>query len=259
MQKNQLIVAVIILAIVAAGAVYWFSRSGPDQYADDDSASETMQDTNDNSLLSSIESATSTEASVSTSSPQILGDATCTRSFDPAKLKNDKVSITNRQVDLAVKDFGTISIELYDRDAPKTVENFVRLVNSGYYDCLTVHRVAKGFVIQTGDPTGTGAGGESAFGSEFADELNPNSVSFKTGYKKGVVAMANRGPNTNTSQFFIMLEDVPLPNSYTIFGRVTVGQDVVDRIGLVPIEPGQLGPNDGKPKTPVVIERAVLK
>jgi len=183
--------------------------------------------------------------------------AACQRDFDVNKLQTAKVDIKNRQVELDVKGFGKVTVELYDKDAPKTVENFLRLVNSGYYDCVTFHRVAKGFVIQGGDPTGTGSGGDSAFGGPFADELNPDTPSYKAGYVKGVLAMANAGPNTNTSQFFIMLGDVPLPHDYTIFGKVVAGQDVVDRIGQVDITP-QMGPNDGKPKAPVVIESAKI-
>ena len=173
--------------------------------------------------------------------------------FDANKLQNDKVSIVSRQVEMNVKGFGKITVEFYDKEAPKTVENFLRLTNAGYYDCLTFHRVVKGFVIQGGDPTGTGSGGDSAFGGEFADEVNPSSALYKEGYKKGLLAMANRGPNTNTSQFFITLDDVSLPPAYTIFGKVVSGLDVVEKIGKVEIAP-QMDPNDGAPKTPVVME-----
>ncbi|MBI3231651.1 MAG: peptidylprolyl isomerase, partial [Candidatus Doudnabacteria bacterium] len=133
--------------------------------------------------------------------------AACERKFDAEKLKTAKLLIKNRGVEINVKGFGNITVEFFDKDAPKTVENFLRLANAGYFDCLTFHRVAKGFVIQGGDPTGTGSGGDSAFGGEFADEINPTSELYKMGYKKGVLAMANRGPNTNTSQFFILLAD----------------------------------------------------
>lgn len=177
----------------------------------------------------------------------------CERKFDAEKLKTAKVDIKNRGVEIDVKGFGKISVDFFDADAPKTVENFLRLANAGYFDCLTFHRVAKGFVIQGGDPTGIGSGGDSAFGGEFADEINPSSQLYKDGYKKGILAMANRGPNTNTSQFFIMLADVSLPASYTIFGKVTAGQDVADKIGQVEITP-QLGPTDGAPKQLVVME-----
>jgi cyclophilin family peptidyl-prolyl cis-trans isomerase len=177
----------------------------------------------------------------------------CKKDFDANKLKNTKVDIKNRTVEINVKNFGKITLNFFDQDAPKTVENFLRLADSGYYDCITFHRVAKGFVIQGGDPTGTGAGGESAFGGEFADEIKTDSALYKDGYKHGYLAMANRGPNTNTSQFFIMLGDVPLSPNYTIFGKVVGGLDVVDKIGKVEITP-QMGPEDGAPKQPVVME-----
>jgi peptidyl-prolyl cis-trans isomerase A (cyclophilin A) len=145
---------------------------------------------------------------------------------------------------------GNIVFETYNNDAPKTVENFITLAKKGFYDGIIFHRVIDGFMIQGGDPTGTGTGGP---GYSFADELNPNTDSYKAGYKKGVVAMANAGPNTNGSQFFIMLEDYPLPNSYSIFGKVVSGQETVDAIGKV-----KTGAND-KPVTPVVIKKVTVE
>jgi cyclophilin family peptidyl-prolyl cis-trans isomerase len=125
---------------------------------------------------------------------------------------------------------GTIKFELLEQDAPKTTENFRLLAEKGYYDGVIFHRVINGFMIQGGDPTGTGRGGESAWGGRFADEINSSSEVYRSGYKAGTVAMANAGPNTNGSQFFIMHVDYQLPPSYTIFGRVTEGQDVVNAI-----------------------------
>ena len=126
---------------------------------------------------------------------------------------------------------GDIELELYPNDAPKTVINFATLASNGYFDNLVFHRYEPGFVIQGGDPNGDGTGGESIYGAKFADEFNPDAESYKTGYKKGVLAMANSGPNTNGSQFFIMLEDNDtLPKAYTIFGRVTSGMDVVEQL-----------------------------
>lgn len=145
---------------------------------------------------------------------------------------------------------GTIVFEMFPADAPKTVENFATLAQKGFYDGVIFHRVIDGFMIQGGDPTGTGMGGP---GYTFADELNPNAPSYKLGYQKGMVAMANAGPNTNGSQFFIMLKDTPLPHAYTIFGRVISGQDVVDAIGKV-----QVGPND-KPVDAVVMKKVTAK
>lgn len=126
---------------------------------------------------------------------------------------------------------GVITFKLYGKDAPKAVENFVTLSQRGYYNGLKFHRVEPGFVIQGGDPKGDGTGGDSAWGGAFNDELDPNTASYKEGYVEGVVAMANSGPNTNKSQFFITLADQPnLPHSYTIFGKVTAGLDVVHKI-----------------------------
>lgn len=146
--------------------------------------------------------------------------------------------------------YGTIVFETYDNDAPNTVKNFVTLAEKGFYNGVTFHRVIKGFMIQGGDPSGNGTGGP---GYKFNDELNPNTESYKAGYKRGVVAMANAGPNTNGSQFFIMHADYPLPNAYTIFGKVVSGLDVVDKIANV-----QTGAND-KPVSPVVMNKVTVK
>lgn len=150
---------------------------------------------------------------------------------------------------------GTIEAELYAEDAPQTVANFIGLAEQKYYDGVSFHRIAKGFVIQGGDPTGSGSGGKTFTGKTLPDELNSGTLSFNAGYLKGVLAMANKGrPGTGTSQFFIMLDDnLRLPKQYTIFGRVIKGLEVVDAIGDVPITPA-MGPNDGKPVTPVVMK-----
>lgn len=161
---------------------------------------------------------------------------------------------------------GSFEFELYRSDAPKTVENFVRLAEKEYFDGMRFHRIAKGFVIQTGDPNSKdmskqsawGTGGESIYGKVFEDELDPNTPSAKGGYKKGAVAMANRGPNTNTSQFFVCLADVGLPHNYTIFGKVVKGMDVVEKIGQVEIEP-QMGPSDGRPKKDVLMTKVTIR
>ena len=128
---------------------------------------------------------------------------------------------------------GTIRFELLEEDAPKTTENFRLLAERGYYDGVGFHRVIKGFMIQGGDPTGTGSGGASAWGGKFNDEISASTPLYKGPYERGTVAMANAGPNTNGSQFFIMHSDYPLPPSYTKFGRVVEGQDVVDKIATV--------------------------
>lgn len=122
---------------------------------------------------------------------------------------------------------GKIEIKLMPDVAPKACENFTKLVEKGYYDGTIFHRVIKGFMIQGGDPTGTGRGGESIWGKPFNDEFSPN-VQFD---KPGLLAMANAGPNTNGSQFFITTVPTPWLNmKHTIFGEVTSGYDIVQKI-----------------------------
>ena len=144
---------------------------------------------------------------------------------------------------------GDITFETYDADAPKALQNFITLAQKGFYKNLIFHRVIKEFMIQGGDPSGNGTGGP---GYSFEDELNPATDSYKQGYVKGVVAMANAGQNTNGSQFFIMLQDTPLPHNYTIFGKVITGQDVVDAIGNVKTD------GSDKPLDKVVIKSIVV-
>lgn len=148
---------------------------------------------------------------------------------------------------------GTIKFELLEEDAPKTTENFRLLAERGYYDGVIFHRVINGFMIQGGDPLGMGYGGESAWGGKFDDEINASSELYKGKYQKGTVAMANAGPNTNGSQFFIMHVDYPLPASYTKFGRVVEGQDVVDSIAEVETD------GRDKPTSPVVMEKVTIE
>lgn len=153
---------------------------------------------------------------------------------------------------------GDITVKLYTKDAPKTSENFLKLASSGFYDGVKFHRVIKGFMIQGGDPTSKddslsarwGSGGP---GYKFADEINPSSPIYQKGYKHGILAMANSGPDTNGSQFFIMAKDYPLPPQYTIFGEVVSGLDIVDAIDATPTD------GNDRPLTPVVITSAQVK
>ena len=145
---------------------------------------------------------------------------------------------------------GNVEITLMPEVAPKTCENFVGLINKQYYDGLIFHRIIKDFMIQGGDPTGTGAGGESLWGKSFGDEFSP-SVKFD---KPGLLAMANRGPNTNGSQFFITTAVTPWLNmKHTIFGQVTSGYDIVKKMEEV-----KTGMGD-KPVEPVTIIKATVK
>jgi cyclophilin family peptidyl-prolyl cis-trans isomerase len=140
---------------------------------------------------------------------------------------------------------GAIDVELFDDDAPKTVENFLKLSRDGFYDGVIFHRVIPDFMIQGGDPTGTGTGGP---GYMFEDEFNEHKV------ERGALAMANAGPNTNGSQFFIVTTQAApwLDGKHTVFGRVTDGMEVVDTISEVDTDP-----ND-KPREPITIDRVQL-
>ncbi len=120
-------------------------------------------------------------------------------------------------------DMGHIKIEFFENDSPRAVENFRLLAKRGYYDGLTFHRVIKGFMIQGGDPRGDGTGGESAWGGSFDDEIDRDSALYRRGYRRGIVAMANSGPDTNGSQFFVMHGNSRLPPNYVIFGNVVEG------------------------------------
>ena len=132
---------------------------------------------------------------------------------------------TNRQYSATIRTSkGDLTARLFADEAPNTVNNFVFLAREGFYDGVIFHRVISGFMIQGGDPTGTGTGGP---GYKFADELD---ASRGRGYKMGTLAMANSGPNTNGSQFFVMHQDYGLPPQYSVFGKVIDGLDIVDEI-----------------------------
>ncbi len=138
---------------------------------------------------------------------------------------------------------GTMTVELLPQEAPNTVNNFVFLAREGFYENVIFHRVISGFMIQGGDPTGTGRGGP---GYQFKDEP------VNRPYKRGTVAMANAGPNTNGSQFFIMHKDYGLPPNYTIFGQLTSGEEVLDAIATTPTN------RDDRPQTPITIQTVTI-
>ncbi|NMC35487.1 peptidylprolyl isomerase [Candidatus Beckwithbacteria bacterium] len=141
-------------------------------------------------------------------------------------------------------DKGDITIALNAKATPITVNNFVSLAKKGFYDGTNFHRVVEGFMIQGGDPSGNGTGGP---GYQFDDE------SFEGEYTRGTVAMANAGPNTNGSQFFIMHQDYDLPKNYVIFGKVTDGMDIVDQIATSEVTAGA-GGELSKPLSPTLVQ-----
>lgn len=188
-------------------------------------------------------------------------------------IKQDSLIIGDQMIMHTTK--GDIEIEFYSQDAPKTVENFQLLTKQGYYNNLTFHRVIKEFMIQGGDPTGDGTGGESAWGGTFKDEINPKALGLAQDaidklvekgsnfdynlnshkMQKGSLAMANSGPDTNGSQFFIVTEkDQPhLDGQHTVFGHVTKGLDVVKAISEVEVD------ENDKPKEAISIISIELK
>ena len=142
---------------------------------------------------------------------------------------------------------GDFTIELFEEQTPNTVANFVKLTEKNFYDGVIFHRVIEGFMIQGGDPTGTGRGGP---GYQFADEIHPQLKHTS----EGILSMANAGPNTNGSQFFITLTATPhLNGKHTVFGKVAEGMDIVKKIGKTPVKPGD------RPVTDVVMKKVTIE
>lgn len=171
-----------------------------------------------------------------------------TQSSQNEDMKKPKLAINKSKKYTAVMKTtaGEIEIELFANKTPITVNNFVTLSKKKFYENVIFHRVIKGFMIQGGDPTGTGSGGP---GYKFDDEK------FDGDYLRGTVAMANAGPNTNGSQFFIMHKDNPLPLNYVIFGRVSKGMDTVDAIAEAPMKTGG---EASSPVDPVKIQTVTI-
>jgi len=169
------------------------------------------------------------------------------------KPKETQTKTESAEMTVAVikTNMGTIEIELFAKETPKTVENFVGLANKDYYNGVIFHRVIENFMIQGGDPTGTGRGGDSFWGGKFADEIVP---ALKHD-QPGILSMANAGPNTNGSQFFITLVATPwLDGKHTVFGKVIAGMEVVSAIGKVATsKPGD------KPLQDVVMETVIIE
>lgn len=164
--------------------------------------------------------------------------------------KDKKKMVDSMTVAIIQTNMGTIEIELFADKTPKTVENFVGLANKGYYNGVIFHRVIDNFMIQGGDPTGTGRGGQSLWGGKFEDEFVPELKHNGA----GILSMANAGPNTNGSQFFITLKETPwLDGKHTVFGKVIKGMDVVKAIGKVPTN------QQDRPLKDVVMEKVTIE
>ncbi|MFA6554647.1 MAG: peptidylprolyl isomerase [Candidatus Paceibacterota bacterium] len=228
MNTTRSLSALIAIILVLAG-IQWYLNSKPDAYFNQygETISTSTVPVNNVPVVDTTKAPAETTVTPSTNN----------------NIKNSMHNITIET------NKGKIVIETYDADAPNTVKNFITLAEKGFYNNLIFHRVIKDFMIQGGDPMGTGTGGP---GYKFADELNPATPSYKAGYVRGTVAMANSGPNTNGSQFFIMHKDVPLPNKYTIFGKVISGLEVVDAIANTPTASGD------KPVQDVVMTKVTV-
>lgn len=236
MSNKTLAVSILIIILLFAGAVVFFRKTQPGVVKN------TQQSTEQRSEQTQ---------EVSKQEPTMTNENKCVRNYDENKYKTSTISTENRQVEITVEGYGKIVVEPNAQAAPKTSENFLKLVDAGFYDCLTFHRVARNFVVQGGDPAGNGSGGP---GFTIPAEIGLL-------HKKGSIAMARLGDEANPtkassgSQFYIALNDLPmLDGAYTVFGQVVSGMDVVEKIGMAEITPNPfMGGEDGSPKQPVVM------
>lgn len=253
-----IVATLVILAIV--GFVVWrvYSVSPTEEAvikdypADISTKTGDKLDTADNKPVTDDQPAADDNSRVA-SGPRTEEINGCTRTFDPSVLVDSDTVYAERFVTLTVKGFGKVKLKLDAEAAPQTVQNFLRLSKSGFYDCLTFHRVAKDFVVQGGDPSGDGTGGPGY--------TVPAEIKLK--HERGSIAMARLGDQANPqressgSQFYIALKDLPqLDGAYTVFGEVVSGLSIVDKIGAVSVVPE--GAADGQPKDLVIIEKAEI-
>jgi cyclophilin family peptidyl-prolyl cis-trans isomerase len=228
---KRLCVAIILASILFGAVAVYYKTMIQDRMVVEKSTEMTIPVT---ATVTPIpEESVSPTSSVETITPAVTSTTTQETKKGPYSMEIN----ANKTYEAVLKtSLGTITIQLNAKETPITVNNFVALARKNFYDKTIFHRIIKGFMIQGGDPSGNGTGGP---GYTFADEP------FSGEYVRGTVAMANAGPNTNGSQFFIMHADVPIPKNYVIFGKVTAGLDVVDKIATSPTKPG------GENSTPV--------
>jgi len=242
MKKDDMIMLIIVLiGIVVLVIAVLFQKEIPPQ-GTEISTQETKIPTQDTKIFTQENKTISP-----TNAPQV----STTNNKRQTKKMNTATITTNK---------GVINVKFFSNDAPKTVESFTTLAGKGFYNGTRFHRVIKGFMIQGGDPLSKDISIKSRWGTggpdyRFDDEIDPASPLYKTGYKRGILAMANSGVNTNGSQFFIMHSDYPLPPSYTIFGQVTSGIEVVDSIAETPT----VGAPTDRPINDIIIEKIEFK
>lgn len=230
-KTNTLLIIITIAIIMGILFLTISSKSGAKPLIDETQQSSTSvlskSQTVNESTLSNLQERSDSKMKQYTKAPELIIDST----------KKYSAVITTTE--------GEITVELNTQDTPITANNFIYLAKDNFYENTIFHRVINGFMIQGGDPLGNGTGGP---GYKFADEQ------FSGEYTRGTIAMANSGPNTNGSQFFIMHKDYPLPKNYVIFGKVTKGIEVVDKIATAKVKAG-MGDENSTPVNPVRIIR----
>ena len=251
-RKGQTVAAVVVAVLLVAGGIVWLAVAGGD---DETTVATKGEDT---------ASSTPSPSETASSSPTPTSGAGCTYSktsepaskdvglpaYDPKKADTYKKPFTAT----IVTDQGDITVDMAAADAPCTTNSFRHLADKGYFDGTSCHRLTTSsiFVLQCGDPTGTGSGGP---GYQFGEENLPADAS--DNYPEGTLAMANAGPGTNGSQFFLVYKDTTLPPSYTIFGTITEGLDVVQKVADAGSDDSN-GDGDGKPVQPISIKRVTI-
>jgi peptidyl-prolyl cis-trans isomerase B (cyclophilin B) len=249
-RKMQQVVAVVVAVLLVVGGGIWVALAG-----DDDSSVVATDEKADVAPSSPAATTPAESASPSTSESAAAGPCSFTQTGEPAKDVGglpayDEKTATAPATATVTTDQGEVVIELLTAQAPCTTTSFRHLADADYFDGTSCHRLTTEniFVLQCGDPTGTGTGGP---GYQFGEENLPAEAA--ANYPAGSVAMANAGPGTNGSQFFLVYEDTTLPPNYTIFGTITEGLDVIKQVAAGGSDDSN-GTGDGKPNTPVSIE-----
>lgn len=250
--KAEIYFLVITIVILVAVGVYYFVKPKPIDF-NIDQVKTTKEDDVVLGYKAGDQDNPSSEVNLGQDNPQNNSMNNQTQNAQPTQPKESKAPAMEIDEDKTYTATlktteGDIVIELTPKMTPITVNNFVHLAKTNFYNNTIFHRVIKGFMIQGGDPTGTGAGGP---GYKFEDEP------FEGDYTRGTVAMANAGPDTNGSQFFIMHADSPLPPNYTIFGKVTTGLEVVDKIAEAEVTAGSSG-EGSTPVKPVKVNTVTI-
>ncbi len=237
-KNKQLIILVVLLVPFLSGCALSsvFQKSDSNKTDQNKVSVDSLAETNAVVKIANDPVKQKNNVDTNTNTKKIINNLNKNNTMDKFDANKQYVAVVNTTL-------GDFTINFNKGQTPKTVENFVTLAKKGFYDKTIFHRVIKGFMIQGGDPVGNGTGGP---GYKFADEK------FDGEYVRGAVAMANSGPNTNGSQFFVMHADYPLPKNYTIFGKVVSGMDTIDKIAESKVESGGFGENS-KPIVPTVI------